>query len=88
MTMPPPKLDDRDFRSLVEEARARIPTYTGDWTNFNDSDPGMTLVQLHAWLTETLLWRVNRLPDLAYINFLLINKLAEIYIQEIKEFRA
>ncbi|ARE41821.1 hypothetical protein RGUI_3680 [Rhodovulum sp. P5] len=70
MTLPPPKLDDRDYRSLVEEARARIPTYTGDWTNFNESDPGMTLVQLHAWLTETLLWRMNRLPDLAYVNFL------------------
>ena len=70
MSLPPPNLDDRDFRSLVEEARTRIPTYTGEWTNFNDSDPGMTLVQLHAWLTETLLYRVNRLPDLAYVNFL------------------
>ena len=70
MTLTPPKLDDRDFRSLIDEARARIPSFTGEWTNFNDSDPGMTLVQLHAWLTETLLYRVNRLPDLAYINFL------------------
>lgn len=70
MTLIPPKLDDRDFRSLVEEARARIPTFTPEWTNFNDSDPGMTLVQLHAWLTETLLYRVNKLPDLAYVNFL------------------
>jgi len=70
MPLPPPNLDDRTFRSLVDEAIARIPTYTGEWTNFNASDPGMTLVQLHAWLTETLLYRVNRLPDLAYINFL------------------
>jgi hypothetical protein len=70
MPLQPPKLDDRDFTSLVAEARTRIPTFTGEWTNFNDSDPGFTLVQLHAWLTETLIWRVNRLPDLAYINML------------------
>ncbi len=70
MTLPPPNLDDRDFQSLVEEARARIPTFTAEWTDLNESDPGMMLVELHAWLTETLLYRVNRLPDLAYVNFL------------------
>lgn len=70
MPLTPPVLDDRTYRSLVDEARARIPTFTGEWTNLNDSDPGMTLVQLHAWLTETLLYRVNRLPDLAFVNFL------------------
>lgn len=70
MTLPPPNLDDRDFQSLVDEALARIPTFTAEWTDFNESDPGRTLVELHAWLTETLLYRVNRLPDLAYVNFL------------------
>jgi hypothetical protein len=70
MSLPPPNLDDRTYQSLVGEARARIPTFTGEWTNFNNSDPGMTLVQLHAWLTETLIYRVNRLPDLAFVNFL------------------
>lgn len=70
MPIQPPNLDDRTFKALVDEAKARIPTYTPEWTNFNDSDPGMTLVKLQAWLTETLLYRVNRLPDLAYVNFL------------------
>ncbi|MCU0827176.1 MAG: putative baseplate assembly protein [Tabrizicola sp.] len=70
MPIQPPNLDDRTFKALVDEAKARIPTYTPEWTNFNDSDPGMTLVKLQAWLTETLLYRVNRLPELAYINFL------------------
>lgn len=70
MPISPPNLDDRSFKSLIDEAKARIPTYTPEWTNFNDSDPGMTLVQLQAWLTETLLYRVNRLPELAYVNFL------------------
>ncbi|MCA9953096.1 MAG: putative baseplate assembly protein [Anaerolineales bacterium] len=70
MPLQPPNLDDRTFEQLVAEARARIPRYTPEWTNFNDADPGMTLVKLHAWLTETILYRLNKLPDLNYIKFL------------------
>lgn len=70
MPLPTPNLDDRTFEQLVAEARARIPRYTPEWTNFNDADPGMTLVKLHAWMTETILYRLNRLPDLNYIKFL------------------
>jgi Baseplate J-like protein len=70
MALPAPNLDSRRFQDLVDEARARIPRYTPEWTNFNDSDPGMTLVQLHAWMTETLLYELNRVPELNYIKFL------------------
>lgn len=70
MPLQAPVLDDRTFQQLVEEAKARIPRYTPEWTNFNASDPGFTLVQLHAWLTETILYRLNKLPDLTYIKFL------------------
>ena len=74
MSLPVPDLDNRTFNDLVEEAQARIPRYTPEWTNFNASDPGMTLVKLHAWLTETILFQLNQLPDLNYIKFLeLIN---------------
>jgi hypothetical protein len=70
MPLPTPILDDRTFKELVDEARARIPRFTPEWTNFNESDPGMTLVKVHAWLTETILYRLNKLPDLNYIKFL------------------
>ncbi|MEO0974668.1 MAG: putative baseplate assembly protein, partial [Pseudomonadota bacterium] len=70
MPLQAPELDTRRFRDLLEEARARIPHYTPDWTNFNDADPGMTLVQLQVWLTETLLYQLNRLPELNYVKFL------------------
>ncbi len=70
MPLPTPQLDDRTFDQLVAEARARIPRFTPEWTNFNDADPGMTLVKLHAWLTETILFRLNQIPDLNYIQFL------------------
>lgn len=70
MTLPALNLDSRRFDDLVREARARIPRYTPEWTNFNDSDPGMTLVKLHAWMTETILYELNRVPELNYIKFL------------------
>jgi predicted phage baseplate assembly protein len=65
-----PVLDDRRFEELVAEARTRIPRYTREWTDFNDSDPGFTLVQLFAWLGELLLFRMNQVPALNRIKFL------------------
>lgn len=58
-----PNLDDRRYADLVEEARALIPSYAPEWTNHNPSDPGITLVELFAYLTEMLLYRVNRVTD-------------------------
>ncbi|HEX7313596.1 MAG TPA: hypothetical protein VF297_06725 [Pyrinomonadaceae bacterium] len=58
-----PNLDDRRYADLVEEARALIPSYAPEWTNHNPSDPGVTLVELFAYLTEMLLYRVNRVTD-------------------------
>jgi hypothetical protein len=70
MPLPVPQLDTRTFDDLVREARERIPRFTPEWTNLNDSDPGMTLVKLQAWLTETVLYELNRLPQSAYVKFL------------------
>ena len=58
-----PQLDDRNFEELVKEAVARIPVHTPEWTNFNESDPGVTLVELFAFLTESLLYRSNQIPE-------------------------
>lgn len=55
-----PNLDDRRYKDLMEEARGLIPTYAPDWTNHNPSDPGITLVELFAYLTEIMLYRANR----------------------------
>lgn len=65
-----PKLDDRTFEELYRDLRLRIPRYTKEWTNYNESDPGITLVQLFAWLSEMMLVRMNKLPRKNYIKFL------------------
>ena len=70
MPLEAPQLDTRTFDDLVAEARRRIPRFTPEWTDFNPSDPGMTLVNVFAWLTEQMLFEMNRLPDLNYIKFL------------------
>ncbi|MCP4804071.1 MAG: hypothetical protein GY913_34340 [Proteobacteria bacterium] len=70
MPIKPPNLDDRRYEDIVDEARALIPQYCPEWTNLNDADPGMTLVQLFAWMTEMTIYRLNRVPDKTYIHFL------------------
>ena len=40
------------------------------WTDHNVSDPGVTLVELFAWMTEMLLYRLNRVPEKSYITFM------------------
>ena len=70
MPIKPPNLDDRRYADIVREARALIPQYCPEWTNLGDADPGMTLVQLFAWMTEMTIFRLNRVPDKTYIHFL------------------
>lgn len=70
MPLEAPTLDDRTFEDLVRELRLRIPRYTPEWTDHNESDPGITLIQLFAWLAETLLYRMNQVPERHYIKFL------------------
>ena len=68
--LPKSDLDDRDYEDLVKECILRIPRYTPEWTNYNPSDPGITLVELFAWLTDQMLSRFNQVPRRNYISFL------------------
>src|SRR3954451_20518268 len=63
-------LDDRNFQELVNEARLRIHRTCPEWTEHNVSDPGITLIELFAWMTEMLVYRVNRIPDKLHVALL------------------
>lgn len=65
-----PKLDNRTYQEILDEALARIPVHNPEWTNFNDSDPGITLLQLFAFMTDNLLYRANLIPERNRIKFL------------------
>ena len=58
-----PNLDDRRYEDLVDEARALIPGLAPEWTDHNPSDPGITLIELFAYLTEMQIFRLNRITD-------------------------
>jgi hypothetical protein len=70
MPLPLPNLDNRRFDDLVEEMRAMIPQLAPDWTNHNISDPGITLVELLAWVAEANLYRANRIAPETLVNFI------------------
>jgi predicted phage baseplate assembly protein len=70
MPLEAPNLDTRTHDELVEALRLRIPRYVPEWTDFNESDPGMTLVELFAWLSGTIFYELNRVPDRNYLKFL------------------
>ncbi|MFG3298358.1 putative baseplate assembly protein [Micromonospora chersina] len=70
MTLPVPHLDDRAFLDLVTEARERIRRSCPDWTDLSAHDPGMALLEAFAYLTEVMIYRLNQLPEKAYVAFL------------------
>jgi len=63
-------LDDRTFQDLVDEAKKKIALYCPEWTDHNVSDPGVTLIELFAWMVETTLYRLNQVPDKHYVKLM------------------
>ncbi len=70
MPLPSPILDDRSYAQLRDELIRRIPVYNREWSDHNPSDPGITLIELFAYLGETLLFRFNQIPEATKLEFL------------------
>lgn len=51
------------YADLVDEALTRIPALAPEWTDHNPADPGIALLELTAWLVETVLYRSTRITD-------------------------
>ena len=77
-----PNLDDLTFDDLIAEALRLIPTYAPQWTNHNPSDPGITLLELFAHLTEMQLYRINCVPESHIRMFLKLLNGSEPYANE------
>src|SRR5262249_8316956 len=61
------------WEDLVREGRALIPALAADWTDYNVSDPGITLIELFAAITEAFVYQTNRITPkhfLAYAKLL------------------
>src|SRR3954466_10230520 len=70
MALTPPILDNRTYRQLRDELLGRIPVYAPEWTDHNESDPGIALLELFAHLGESLLYRFNQIPETTQVEFL------------------
>lgn len=70
MALPSPNLDDRRFQQLVDEAKRYVQQRAPEWTDHNVSDPGVTLIETFAWMTEILIHRLNHLPRRLHEEFL------------------
>ena len=53
-------IDDMDFDALVEIARSNLPTLAPDWTDYNYSDPGITIIELLAWIADSQIYSIGR----------------------------
>jgi hypothetical protein len=70
MSLPIPNLDDKPFLQIAEEARALIPGTAPEWTDHNVHDPGITFIELFAWLAEIEHYRLNRTSAASFARFL------------------
>ncbi len=73
MPLPIPNLDDRRYADLVTEAVNRIEAHTPEWSNVAPGDPGRALIEMFAWLAETIIYRQNLIPQRqrrAFLNLL------------------
>ena len=63
MSVPLPNLDDRRWGDLVDEGRSLIPLFAPEWSDHNAHDPGITLIELMAWIAEMDIYSLNRISD-------------------------
>ncbi|HZJ10827.1 MAG TPA: putative baseplate assembly protein, partial [Trueperaceae bacterium] len=70
MPLETPRLDDRSFDDLLAEAKRRISDRSPAWTDQSESDPGIVMLELFAFLTDTMIYRLNRVPEKVYVELL------------------
>ena len=58
-----PNLDDQNYADIVEAAKRRIPVIFPEWTDFNEHDPGITVIEVFSWLKEMQQYYLNRITD-------------------------
>ena len=70
MPVQSPNLDDLRYQAVRDDLVRRIPVHAPEWTDFNESDPGITLIELFAILAEQVGFRLNQVPEKNYIELL------------------
>jgi hypothetical protein len=58
-----PDLDDRTYEELITDLRKRIPVHSEMWTDHNVSDPGITTLEMLAWVAESDIYELDRVTE-------------------------
>lgn len=70
MTFELPNLDVMQAQQVLDQLTRRIPGYSPGWTDYNPSDPGITLLQMLVWICEGTAFTANAVPLETYRNML------------------
>src|ERR1700674_4449823 len=71
MLLTPPPVQPQSFDQILTEALVRIPVHNPEYTNYqNNTDPGVTILQLFAFMADNLSYIANQLPDQNRLKFL------------------
>jgi hypothetical protein len=65
-----PVIDDKDYAELIDDARREIPGYDASWTDHNIHDPGITFIELFAWLAESYIYQLDQITDAHLTKYL------------------
>jgi hypothetical protein len=57
------QLTDEQQRQLVSELVAAVKRFAPEWTSHSSSDPGVTLLELLAWLSDIFYYQLDRASD-------------------------
>lgn len=63
MAIEVPELDDIDHERLLDEARSLLEATDDGWDDHGAHDPGVTVVELLAWLTESYGYQLDAVTD-------------------------
>ncbi|NTU22625.1 putative baseplate assembly protein [Brevibacillus sp. HB1.2] len=61
--LPSKNLDDRHFEEILEQAKNAIPKLQPEWGDHRHHDPGITLLEMFAWLMEMQQYYLNRITE-------------------------
>ncbi len=73
-----PQLNDISFEQILQGAVHRIPMLTDEWTDFNRHDPGITTLEVYAWLTDMLNTYMNATGKIHVLKYMKLLGIEEI----------
>ncbi len=66
-----PIVQPQSYQQIISEALLRVPVYNPEYTNCqNNTDPGVTILQLFAFMVDNLSYLCNQIPDQNRMKFL------------------